>query len=64
MAAKLTGLAHKIVKELHLVAESCIICTSHSRQPVWKLLHTPSYGLGIHQCWWSWKYSVVPPHND
>jgi hypothetical protein len=43
MAAKLTRLTHKIVIQLHLVAESCTICSSCSRQPVWKLLDTPSY---------------------
>jgi len=44
MAAKLTRLTHKIVTKLHLVAESCTICCSHSRLPVWKLLDTPSCG--------------------
>jgi len=43
MAAKLTTLAHKIAIQLHLVAESCIICCSRSRRPVRKLLDTPSY---------------------
>jgi WD40 repeat protein len=41
MEAKLTRLTHKIVIQLHLVAESCTICISHSRRPVWKLLDTP-----------------------
>jgi len=45
MAAKLTRLTHKIVIQLHLVAESCIICSSHSGQPVQKLLDTPLYIL-------------------
>jgi hypothetical protein len=40
MAAKLTRLTHKIVIHLHLVAESCTICSSCSRQPVWKLGYT------------------------
>jgi len=31
------------VIQLHLVAESCTICSSHSRWPVWKLLDTLSY---------------------
>jgi hypothetical protein len=44
MAAKLTRLTHKIAIQLHLVAESCTICSSHSRQ-VRKLLDTPSYSL-------------------
>jgi hypothetical protein len=43
MAAKLTSLTHKIATQLHPVAESCIICSSPSRRPVWKLLDTPSY---------------------
>jgi hypothetical protein len=43
MAAKLTKLTHKIAIQLHLVAESCTICSSHSRRPVRKLLDTPSY---------------------
>jgi len=47
MAAKLTRLTHKIAIKLHLVAESCTICSSRSRQPVRKLLVTPSYMSGI-----------------
>jgi hypothetical protein len=43
MAAKLTTLAHKIAIKLHLVAESCTICSSRSRRPVRKLLDIPSY---------------------
>jgi hypothetical protein len=43
MAAKLTRLTHKIAIQLHLVAQSCTICSSHSRQPVRKHLDTPSY---------------------
>jgi hypothetical protein len=43
MAANLTRLTHKIVIQLHLVAESCTICSSRSRQPVRKLLDTPPY---------------------
>jgi hypothetical protein len=38
MAAKLTRLTHKIAIKLHLVAESCTICSSRSRWPVRKLL--------------------------
>jgi hypothetical protein len=41
--AKLTRLTHKIAIQLHLVTESCTICSTCSRQPVWKLLVTPSY---------------------
>jgi hypothetical protein len=43
MAAKLTRLTHNIAIQLHLVAESCIICSSRSKLPVRKLLDTPSY---------------------
>jgi len=32
MVAKLTSLTHKIAIEMHLVAESCIICSSCSRR--------------------------------
>jgi hypothetical protein len=42
MAANLTRLTHKIVIQLHPVAESCTICSSRSRRPVRKLLDTPS----------------------
>jgi hypothetical protein len=40
MVAKLTRMTHKIAIQLHLVAESCTICSSHSRQ---KLVDTSSY---------------------
>jgi len=43
MVAKLTKLSHKIEIPLHVVAENHIICSSYSRQPVQKLLDTPSY---------------------
>jgi hypothetical protein len=43
MAAKLTKLTHKIAIQLHLVAESCTICSSRFRRPVRKLLDTLSY---------------------
>jgi hypothetical protein len=43
MAAKIARLTHKIVIQLHLVVESCTICSSRSRQQVRKLLDTPSY---------------------
>jgi hypothetical protein len=42
---KLTRLTHKIATQLHLVAESCTICSFRSRRPVRKLLDTPSYTL-------------------
>jgi hypothetical protein len=43
MAAKLTTLTQKIAIQIHLVEESCTICSSRSRRPVLKLLNTPSY---------------------
>jgi len=43
MAAKLTILTHKIVIEMHLVAENRTTCSSRSRRSVRKLLDTPSY---------------------
>jgi len=43
IAAKLTRLTHKIEIQLHLVAESCTICSSLSRRPVLKPLDTLSY---------------------
>jgi hypothetical protein len=49
MVAKLTRLTHKIAIQLNLVVGSCTICSSHSRQPVQKLLDTLLYdhNLGI-----------------
>jgi hypothetical protein len=41
-AAKLTRLTHKISIQLHLLADSCTICSSCSRRPVRKLLDTRS----------------------
>jgi hypothetical protein len=43
MVAKLTRLIHKMVIQLHFMADSCTICSSCSRWLVWKLLDTPSY---------------------
>jgi hypothetical protein len=43
MAAKLTRLTHTIAIQLHLVAESCTICSSRCRRPVRKLFVIPSY---------------------
>jgi hypothetical protein len=47
MTTKLTRMTHKIAIQLHLVAESCTICSSRSRRPVLKLLDTPSYSLEL-----------------
>jgi hypothetical protein len=44
MAAKFIRLTHEVAIQLHLPAESCTICGSCSRLPVWKLLAIPSYG--------------------
>jgi hypothetical protein len=55
MAAKLTILTHKTAIQLHLVAESCTICSSRSRRPLWKLLDSPSYGV------WSWRRDWLTP---
>jgi hypothetical protein len=46
MAAKLTRLTHKIPIQLHLVAESCTICSSRCWRLVRKPLDTPSYSYG------------------
>jgi len=43
MVAKLARLTHKLAIQLHLVAESCTICSSRSRWPVRKLTDTPLY---------------------
>jgi hypothetical protein len=43
MTAKLTRLTYKIAIKLHLLAQSCTICSSRSMRPVRKLLHTLSY---------------------
>jgi hypothetical protein len=43
MAAKLTRLTHKIAIQLHIVAQTCTICSSRSRRLVRKILDTPSY---------------------
>jgi hypothetical protein len=59
MAAKLTRMSHKIATQLHLVIESCTICSSRSRRPVRKLLDAPSY--------MPWHYRAinnVPMNND
>jgi hypothetical protein len=45
MTAKLTRLIHKIAIQLHLVAETCTICSYRSRRPVRKLLDKLSYKL-------------------
>jgi len=45
MATKVTRLTHKIALQLHLVAESCAICSSCSKRPVRKLLDTSSLVL-------------------
>jgi hypothetical protein len=46
MAAKLTRLTHKIAIQLHLVADSCTICSSRSRRSVWKIWIHPRISDG------------------
>jgi len=66
MAAKPTRLTHKTAIQLHPMAKSCTICSSCSRQPVWKLLDTPLYNLHcfcvnlfhLWHKWPLWKLSV------
>jgi hypothetical protein len=55
MAAKFTRLTQKIAIQLHLVAERSNICSSCSRQPVQKLLDTPSYVPGHVSKSTAWK---------
>jgi len=44
MAAKLTRLTLKVAIQLHVVAESCTICSSRSRRPIRKFwIHPPSH---------------------
>jgi hypothetical protein len=43
MAVKIIRLTHIIAIQMHLVAESCTICSSRSRRPVRKRLGTLSY---------------------
>jgi hypothetical protein len=42
VAAKFTRLTHKIAIQLHLLAESSTIYSSHSRLPLRKLVDTPT----------------------
>jgi len=51
MAAKLTRLSHKVAIQLHLVAESCTICSTCPMWPVWELSDTPL---------WSFQRFFVP----
>jgi len=60
MAAKLTRTTHEIAIQLHLVAESCIICISRSRRPVRKLLDIHPHIYLAHS-WLSTMSSYV--HN-
>jgi hypothetical protein len=63
MAAKLTILTHKIAIKLHLVAESYTICSSRSRQPVRKLLYTPSLVRVIKSRWLRLAVYVIHVEN-
>jgi len=56
MAAKLTRLTQKIAIQLHLLAESCTICSSCSRRPVRNLsVHPRKGGWDERGLWHSWK---------
>jgi hypothetical protein len=70
MVAKLTRLTHKIAIQLHLVAESCTICSSRSRRPVrdfWihprklqkKLLKLTKINLIIESIWIPEKFKKL-----
>jgi len=59
MAAKFTRLTHKIAIQLHLVAESCTICSTRCRRPVRKLLDTPSYSALVRNVW---DYTSIPQY--
>jgi hypothetical protein len=63
MAAKLTRLTHKIVIQLHLLAESCTICSSRSRRPVRKLLDTPAYIRGDYK-WCEWLHKFIAKNRS
>jgi hypothetical protein len=52
MEAKLARQTHKTAIQLHLVAESCTICSSRFRQPVRKLFDTPSYHVRHYASRW------------
>jgi hypothetical protein len=54
MVTKLTRLTHKMAIQLHLMAESCIICNSRYRQLVRKLVDTRSY-------WYHEQFRVTSP---
>jgi len=56
MAIKLTRLTHKIAIKLHLMTESCTICSFRSRRPVRKLLDTLSY---VFMAWYLQFYLYV-----
>jgi hypothetical protein len=58
MAVKLTRLTHKIAIQLHLVAESCDICSCRSRRPVRKLLDTPAYSVLVRCRAGSQRYDI------
>jgi len=53
MATKCTGLTHEIAIHLLLVAESCTICSSCSRQPVRQLLDIQWYYHYLHHRRWA-----------
>jgi hypothetical protein len=57
MVAKLTRLTHRIAIQLHQVAESCTICTFHSRWLVWKLwIHPHMCLFPTDNFWVNWPF--------
>jgi len=62
MAAKLTRLTHKMMIQVHLVAEGCTICSSHAGRQVQKLLDTPSY-LHLPTLMWFCKIFILLEQN-
>jgi hypothetical protein len=58
MAAKLTILAHKIAIQMRLAAESCTICSPHSRRPVRKLMDTPLCVVYLYCCAHEWSRDI------
>jgi len=64
--AKLTRLTHKIAIQLHLVAESCIICSSawgNQSRNFWIYPHMGSKGIASHilnlSTRWRWMVSFI-----
>jgi hypothetical protein len=64
MTAKLTRMTHKIAIQLHLVAQSCTICSSRSRRPVFPCLISVKLTTHLHlvpRLKNVWRYISTPP---